>query len=187
MKSSGSAAGPILGAGTAAAIAVIVAACSSGGSPSPTATTAPPASPTAAQASSPASSVSPTASGQAGLCGTAGLRVSKGTSSGTAGTIYYSIDFTNTSGALCVLAGFPGVSLVSAGSSAGSQIGADAKRISSSPVRSVAVAPGQTAHAVLGVAEAGNFPAAKCDPVTAHWLKVFPPGQTAAAYVRFTT
>jgi len=37
------------------------------------------------------------------------------------------------------------------------------------------------------VAEAGNFPAPKCDPVTAHWLKVFPPGQRAAAYVPFST
>ena len=49
------------------------------------------------------------------------------------------------------------------------------------------LAPGQTANAALGVAEAGNFPASTCKQVTAHWLKVFPPDQTVAAYVAFTT
>ena len=109
-----------------------------------------------------------------------------GAANGATGTIYYDIDFTNTSGSVCVLQGYPGISLVSTGSNAGSQVGADAKRLSS-PVRAITVAPGQTAHAVLGIAQAGNFPASSCNPVTAHWLKVFPPGMRAAAYVHFTT
>ena len=113
--------------------------------------------------------------------------MSKGESNGAAGTIYTDIDFTNTSGSACVLEGYPGVSLVSAGTKAGRQIGDDAKRTTTTPVRAVTLGAGQTAHAVLGIAQALNFPAAKCKPVTAHWLKVFPPNQRAAAYASFTT
>jgi hypothetical protein len=83
--------------------------------------------------------------------------------------------------------GYPGVSLVSAGNNAGSQIGADAKRNPVVTPKQIVLAPGQTANAQLGVAEAGNFPPSSCDPVTAHWLKVFPPDQTVAAYAPFTT
>jgi hypothetical protein len=83
--------------------------------------------------------------------------------------------------------GYPGVSLVSAGDGSGSQIGADAKRTPVAPSHQIVLAPGQAANAALGVAEAGNFPAATCKQVTAHWLKVFPPDQTVAAYVAFTT
>ena len=35
----------------------------------------------------------------------------------------------------------------------------------------------------LQVAQAGNYPASACQPVTAHWLRVFPPGDTVASYV----
>jgi hypothetical protein len=120
-------------------------------------------------------------------CTTAMLRVKIGSSNGAAGTIYYDIVFTNVGSGTCFLEGYPGVSLVSAGSTAGSQIGADAKRDSVTPSKQTVLAAGQTAHAVLGVAEAGNFPASKCKPVTARWLKVFPPDQTVAAYAPFTT
>jgi hypothetical protein len=120
-------------------------------------------------------------------CATAGLHVAVGSNQGAAGTIYYNIDFTNTSSSSCILPGYPGVSLVSAGSTAGRQIGADAKRSTITASHPITVAPGQTAHALLGIIEAGAFPASKCHPVTAHWLKVFPPDQTVAAYVSFST
>lgn len=120
-------------------------------------------------------------------CTTAMLRIKIGSSNGAAGTIYYDIVFTNVGSGTCFLQGYPGVSLVSAGSAAGSQIGADAKREPGTPAKQVVLTTGQTAHAVLGVAEAGNFPASKCDAATAHWLKVFPPDQTVAAYAPFTT
>lgn len=134
-------------------------------------------------------SVSHRAPASAGLaeCTTAMLRVKIGSSNGAAGTIYYDIVFTNVGSETCFLRGYPGVSLVSAGSSAGSQIGADAKRDSVTPSTQIMLAAGQVAHAVLGVAEAGNFPASKCNPVTARWLKIFPPDQTVAAYAPFTT
>ncbi len=166
-----------------APVAALATACSSGGTPGPTTTVTHTAT---ASPTTPAGSPTPTATGTA-ACGTAGLRVSVGASQGAAGTTYTSIDFTNISGAPCVIGGYPGVSLVSAGSNAGSQIGSDAKRDPTIPVRSITLAAGQTAHAVLGVAVAANYPASTCHPVTAHWLKVFPPNQYTAAYVSFTT
>lgn len=120
-------------------------------------------------------------------CATSDLKVAVGQSNGAAGTIFYNLDFTNNSASACFLRGYPGVSLVSAGSSAGSQLGADAKRNSVTPSTQITLNPGEAAHAVLGIAEAGNFPASKCHIVSAHWLKVFPPDQTVAAYAPLTT
>ena len=48
------------------------------------------------------------------------------------------------------------------------------------------LSPGQTVHAELQVADAQNYPAAGCGLVTAHWLKIYPPNQTAPLYVSFT-
>jgi len=42
------------------------------------------------------------------------------------------------------------------------------------------------AHAWLQVAQAGNYPAGTCQPVTAHWLRVYAPGLTQALYVNHT-
>ena len=39
----------------------------------------------------------------------------------------------------------------------------------------------------VGVAEAGNFPVATCRPIRASWLRVFPPGDYGAVYVRDRT
>ena len=49
-----------------------------------------------------------------------------------------------------------------------------------------ALAPGGVAHATLQVVQALNFPAAKCQPVTAHFLKIYPPNQTEAVVISFT-
>ncbi|HEY3905934.1 MAG TPA: DUF4232 domain-containing protein [Streptosporangiaceae bacterium] len=171
--------------------AAFVAACgsSSSGAAAPAKTvtiTEPPTSSPTQPTPSPSSSAPVTPNGPA-ECTTAELKVARGQSNGAAGTIYYNIDFTNTSSSSCFMQGYPGVSLVSAGGGSGSQIGADAKRVSVTPSHQIVLAPGQTANAALGVAEAGNFPASSCNPVTAHWLKVFPPDQTVATYVAFTT
>lgn len=171
--------------------AAFVAACgsSSSGAAAPAKTvtiTEPPASSPTQPTPSPSSSAPVTPTGPA-ECTTAELKITRGQSNGAAGTIYYNIDFTNTSSGSCFVQGYPGVSLVSASDGSGTQIGADAKRVSVTPSHQIVLAPGQTANAALGVAEAGNFPASSCNPVTAHWLKVFPPDQTVAAYVAFTT
>jgi hypothetical protein len=171
--------------------AAFVAACGTSSSgaaaPAKTVTITEPSSSSPTQPTpSPSSSAPATPNGPA-ECTTADLKVARGQSNGAAGTIYYNIDFTNTSSSSCFVQGYPGISLVSAGNGAGTQIGTDAKRVPVTPSHQIVLAPGQTANAALGVAEAGNFPASSCNPVTAHWLKVFPPDQTVAAYVAFTT
>jgi hypothetical protein len=174
-----------LGPVTAAAAACGTSSSSS--SPGSTVTvTVPPSSGGSAPASTPSTPQGSTPAGPA-ECTTAALHVKIGSGNGAAGTIYYDVVFTDVGSATCLLQGYPGVSLVSAASTSGSQIGADAKRDSVTPSVQITLAAGQTAHAVLGVAEAGNFPASKCNPVNAHWLKVFPPDQTVAAYAPFTT
>ena len=127
----------------------------------------------------------PTASGLA-ACATANLSVGLQTNvgGGAAGSQYVPISFTNTSGTACAIYGFPGVSFVTGPN--GSQIGAPASRQTSFPLVAVTVAAHATAHAWLQVAEAGNYPPSTCHPVTAHWLKVYPPGNTAASYIGHT-
>jgi hypothetical protein len=119
-------------------------------------------------------------------CPTSALRVTvnKTKGSGAAGTSYVPIDFTNVSSHSCEMFGFPGVSFVTA--AGGSQIGTPASRQATFGSETVTLASGGTAHAWLGIADAGNFPASACQPVTAHWMKLYPPDQFAAAYTRFT-
>jgi hypothetical protein len=138
--------------------------------------------------STPASSGVPsTTAGAAGLaaCQSAGLKVTVDTSQagGAAGSTYYPVNFTNTSGAPCGLDGYPGMSFVTAAGSAGRQIGAAAQQNPAFGKLSIRLPAGGDAHAWLQVAQAGNYPASACQPVTAHWLRVFPPGDTVASYV----
>ena len=134
----------------------------------------------------PAGTGSP-ASGIAGLpaCRSASLQVTVNASQagGAAGSTYYPVDFTNTSSSACSLYGYPSVSFVTADSSAGRQLGAAAQENPGFGKVTVNLAVGRVAHAWLQVAEAGNYPAATCQPVTAHWLRVFAPGETEALYV----
>jgi Domain of unknown function (DUF4232) len=114
---------------------------------------------------------------------TAALTASLGAGSGAAGSSYYPIEFTNSSGSSCSMYGYPGISFVTA---AGSQIGTPATEDPTYARQLVTLAPGGTAHAELRVVNAQNYPASTCRPVTAHRLKVYPPGQTGALYISFT-
>jgi hypothetical protein len=118
-------------------------------------------------------------------CATASLRVSIGRSGVAAGTAYFSLDLTNVSASTCFVQGYPGVSLVTAGDSSSEQVGAAGRRDPATPSAMIILAPGSTAHSFLGVGTAADYASATCDPVTAHWLKVFPPDQFAATYVQF--
>ena len=144
----------------------------------PAATATPTVSPTTAASSQPAASTA--------ACATSALHVvvPSGSGNAAAGSAYYPIQFSNTSGSACTLYGYPGVSFVSA--AGGSQIGAAATRNPTLPAHLISLSPGQTVHATLQVVDALNYPAAGCGPVTAHWLKVYPPNQTAPVYVSFT-
>ena len=177
-----------------ACAAGLTAGCSSAGSPSAgaaptvTVTTTPPAS-AAAPASGPAgtsgSSGTGGSAGGAAACTTAGLKVSTGQSNGAAGSVIVPLEFTNTGTASCTLFGYPGVSFVTG--AGGSQVGASAGQDPATPRQQITLAPGGSAHALLQVAVAQNFPPAKCKLTTAHLLKVYPPGQTAPLYASFTS
>ena len=139
---------------------------------------------TASPASSP--TVAPSQAGAAPACATSALKVTvpKGQGNAAAGSSYYPIQFANVSGASCTLQGYPGVSFVTA--QGGRQIGPAATRNAAVARQLVTLSPGQTVHAELQVLNAQNYPPADCGLVTAHWLKIYPPNQTGAAYVSFT-
>ncbi len=159
----------------------LLAGCGSSSSPSahPTATatvtvtvTAP-----AAPATSPAPlTPAATPAGPAG-CLTTALTASLGPGSGAAGSSYYPIEFTNVSGTTCSLYVYPGVSFLAA---SGAQVGAAAAEDPTYPRTLVTLTPGSTVHAELRITDGQNYPPSTCDPVTAHQLRIFPPGQTRA-------
>jgi hypothetical protein len=119
------------------------------------------------------------------VCHSASLHVTVNTAAAgvAAGSTYYPVDFTNTSGSACGMYGYPGVSFVTAGSGAGTQVGAAAQENPAYGKLAIRLAPGGVAHAWLQVATAGNYPSHTCKPQTVEWLKVFPPDQTVAVYV----
>jgi hypothetical protein len=119
-------------------------------------------------------------------CSTGDLSGTVNTSQGgaAAGSTYYPLNLTNTSKSSCYLFGYPGVSFVTG--PAGSQIGEPASRNPAIAPRTVIVPPGGTAHVTVQVVDALNYSKSDCKPVTAHWLKVFPPGQFTALYIKFT-
>jgi hypothetical protein len=116
-------------------------------------------------------------------CATAGLDLWLDTGgSGAAGTIYYQLHFTNLSGGTCTLLGYPGVSGVTL---TGTQLGSAAGRNHSVTPHLVTLTNGATATAIVGIVQVSLFQPAKCGPVTAAGLRVYPPGQTASKIVPF--
>lgn len=102
---------------------------------------------------------------------------------GTAGSSYYPLQFTNLSKHTCSLTGFPGVSAVT---SNGRQLGRAAYRDFVSPVRTVVLAPGATAHAELQYLDAAVTTSPGCRPlVTASELRVYPPDQRSTTHAVF--
>ena len=133
-----------------------------------TATPSAPASPT----------VTPSPSGPQ-PCSTTDLKLTVGAANGAAGTIFYPLNFTNTSGSACTMFGYPGVAFVS--SPGGSQIGAPASRRTAAAPAVITVAPGATVHATLAVSDVliGN----NCKhQQQVHWVQVYPPDQFTALF-----
>jgi Domain of unknown function (DUF4232) len=184
-------------AAAAACAALLGAACSgpaahpaAASQPQPAATVSAPASarssPTRAPgpASTPAPVPAPAGATAPPGCATSALTVAIGQENGAAGSIYYPLEFRNVSGASCTLFGYPGVSFATG--IGGRQLGGAAVRNPAFAAQLVTLAPGATAHASLQVVVAQNYPASICDPVTAHWLRIFPPNQFAPLYLSFT-
>lgn len=107
-----------------------------------------------------------------------------GQGNGAAGSTYYPLDFANASGDACTLFGYPGVSFVTG--VGGGQIGRAASRNPALASELVTIEAGGVAHSTLQVVNAENFSNAACHLVTAHWLKIYPPNQTAPLYLSFT-
>jgi hypothetical protein len=176
--------------------ALLAAACASSNNGGSTAASSPSTSSAAATPAQAATSSAPAASGGSSAaatpsagptgCATGNLKAAVVTGAGgaAAGSTYYPVNLTNTGSSPCSLFGYPGVSWVSGPS--GSQIGQPATRNPVITPSTVVLAPGQTAHVTIQVVDAGNYDKSTCQPVTAHWLKIFPPGQFTALYVKFS-
>jgi hypothetical protein len=109
-----------------------------------------------------ASRAAPAAAASAPGCSTAGLVVWMNTQyTGAAGTFYYDINFTRLSGHACTLHGHPGVS---AASLSGGQIGLPAGwgNPGNATLRTVRLARGATATAVLAIRDVGMFDGQNC-------------------------
>ncbi len=117
-------------------------------------------------------------------CATSGLVIWMDTQgSGAAGSIYYTLEFTNLSGHACTLRGYPGISAVSL---SGRRLGAPAAW-GPPGTTAVRLASGATAYAVLQYSDVitSNSGPQPCDAVTAAGLRVYPPNQTASKIVPF--
>ena len=115
-----------------------------------------------------------------------GVWVAANQGDGAAGTIYYPLEFTNFSGHTCYLRGFPGVSALDRN---GKQLGSPARWESFVPFgtpRTVILAPGTTAHAILAYHDAVIFTSPGCQGVsTASELRVYPPNKRTATDALF--
>jgi hypothetical protein len=151
---------------------------------SPTASSAA-SSPTGAASASPSGSATAPGgtAGAAAACTTQDLKASAGQGQGAAGSVYQAIVFTNVSGKTCTLYGYPGVAL--AAGSPITQVGAAATRSDTAAPTLVTLAAGQSGSALLRIAQALNYPTAKCDPVTTTYLQIYPPNQTAPIHLAY--
>lgn len=115
-----------------------------------------------------------------GACRTRQLKIDTAGMQGSAGSKLFNIVFTNTSHNPCSLNGFPGVSLVTDNN--GTQLGKSAVRegISFEPVM---LDPGGAAIAPVKLTSTGPLDPNECEPTRADGLRVYPPGETKAAFI----
>ncbi|MET9076215.1 DUF4232 domain-containing protein [Streptomyces sp. NPDC004232] len=123
---------------------------------------------TAAGAAWSAPAAAPSAAKALRTCTASDLHLSMGRKEGAAGSLYWPVRFTNTSTRSCALRGYPGVSVLD---TAHHQLGPAAAR-SGTSYRTVALAPGHSASAVLRTT---NGPVGGPCLRTGSYLRVFPP------------
>ena len=113
-----------------------------------------------------------------------GVWIALGQGNGALGTIYYPLEFTNLSRHTCYLFGYPGVSALD---HSGRQLGSPAQWGSLAGAHIVNLAPGATAHTLLGYHDAVVTTEPGCDPVnSAAYLRIYPPGQRSATFAAFS-
>lgn len=110
-------------------------------------------------------------------------------SNGAAGTIFYTLNFTNV-GSKCTLRGYPGVSAVGRshqqlGKAAARDNGTKVKTVTLSSANGGGPAKANTAHSTLAIVDTGVLSPGACHPTTASGLRVYPPNQSAAAFVPY--
>ncbi|MCC9067693.1 DUF4232 domain-containing protein [Arthrobacter cryoconiti] len=141
---------------TASAAATSSAAKTTSAAPSPTPTPAAPAAPALCTAASLAGSID-------------------SSGGGAAGHVYMKLIVKNTSTAACILDGYPGVSMVKAGTD--TPLGAPAVRDAQAPSTGpITLTPGQSSAAVLAYTQSGNYQ--NCMHVSADAIMVYPPSAT---------
>jgi uncharacterized protein DUF4232 len=135
-----------------------------------------------AAAARPAAAIRPAAA-VAPRCATSALTVWLGLpGDGTAGSTFYQLELSNTSGRTCTLYGFPGVSAVGR---SGGQLGHAASRDHADHIRLVTLRRGATAHVLLQITDVANFPSASCHPASAVGLRIYPPNDRRSVQVPF--
>jgi hypothetical protein len=169
----------------AAPAVALLAACSSGGTPTASGTTPPattPASTPATTSLGASPSPSTPAAATSTRCHTAGLTVAvdpdKG--GGAAGSQGEFLVFTNKSGKTCTLYGYPGVSFVAGGN--GTQVNVPFTRTAGTK-STIKLTAGGKAYAPIQLVDYLNYPTADCKPVTIRGYRVYPPDETAAVFV----
>jgi Domain of unknown function (DUF4232) len=131
-----------------------------------------------------ASPAAPAVTASVPACPTARLVVWMNNEQGAAGTFYSNLNFTNLSGHACTLRGHPGVSAANLG---GARVGTPAGwgNPGNARLRTIRLANGATATAVLAVTDVYNYPASVCRRVTSAGLRVIPPNQFTSKLVPY--
>jgi hypothetical protein len=180
---------PAVAAGVAAT-ALALSGCGGGSGASPAKTITVTVTPSAA-ATTPASSTpttpaatTPAAAGAA-ACLSRYLHGSTGLTQGAAGSEYVVIQFKNLDNVPCTLYGFPGVA--QATGTPLTNVGQPSTESPTTARELVTLQPGGYAYATLQIVQAANYPAAKCQPETVHWLAVIPPNQRVPLFIPFTS
>jgi hypothetical protein len=123
-----------------------------------------------------------------GKCKAADLSVSLGDKQGyddSTGTFTRLLILTNTSGRVCTIESYPGVSYVSGPNSSGSQIGDSAFRPGGTR-KQYTLRKGQEVSASVGFADVSRLEPATCQPTPVWGLRVIPPDDTESLYLPFT-
>ncbi|KAB3523157.1 DUF4232 domain-containing protein [Corynebacterium sp. zg254] len=115
-------------------------------------------------------------------CKTSNLELSVANLQGAAGSKDFDIVFKNIGDDQCTLEGYPGVSLVTDNN--GTQLGEAAERENGVKPKPVTLAPDATATAAVSLTNAGALPPHECQPTLADGLRVYPPNETASAFIK---
>ena len=112
-----------------------------------------------------------------------GVWVAVSQGNGAAGSVFFPLQFTNLSRHACAMRGFPGVSAIDRN---GHQLGSPADWGSLVGAHTVNLAPGTTAHTLLGFHDVVVSTEPGCGPVKlAVDLRVYPPAQRSATDAAF--